>query len=56
MKIKLNRAIRVNALPCEVEVTNEEAHRLMLLGACEIVLPKETKKAKRETRKAEVEE
>lgn len=56
MKVKLNRAIRVNALPCEIEVTNEEAHRLMLLGACEIVLPKETKKAKRETRKNDVEE
>ena len=56
MRVKLNRAIRVNALPCEVEVTNEEAHRLMLLGACEVVLPKETRKAKRETKKAETEE
>lgn len=50
MKVKLNRAIRVNCLPCEVEVSEEEAHRLFLLNACEIVAPKETKKAKKETR------
>ena len=48
MKIKLNRAIRVNALPCEVEVTEDEAHRLFLLGAADIVEVKETKRVKKE--------
>lgn len=51
MKIKLNRSIRVNALPCEVEVTEEEAHRLFLLNACELVQEKEVKVVKKETRK-----
>ena len=33
MKVKLNRKIKVFCLPCEVEVDEMEAHRLMLLNA-----------------------
>lgn len=51
MKIKLNKSIRVNALPCEVEVTEAEAHRLFLLGACEIVEVRETKKVTKREKK-----
>lgn len=51
MKVKLNRKIKVLCLPCEVEVDEMEAHRLMLLNAIEVVSEKEVKTVKRETRK-----
>ena len=54
MKVKLTRAIKVFALPCEVEVDENEANRLLLLNAIE--LKKEERKipekeVKKETRK-----
>lgn len=52
MKVKVIKPARVNALPCEVEVTESEAERLFLLGLAEPVLKRETpEKAVRTTRK-----
>ena len=57
MKITLKKATHVFALPCEVEVTEAEAHRLIMLGCAEVLKPvKETrveeKIVKKETKKA----
>lgn len=50
MKVKLKKPIRVNALDGEVEVTEDEFMRLVLLDAVELLPKKETKKVKKETK------
>ena len=50
MKVKLLKPIRVNALAGEVEVTDDEYKRLLLLNACQLVVTKETKKIVKETK------
>ncbi|MBO6262046.1 MAG: hypothetical protein J6N95_05510 [Bacilli bacterium] len=55
MRIKLNKAVHVYALPCEIEVTEAEAHRLIMLGCAEVKqVVKEIRKEeiKKETKKA----
>ena len=49
MRVKLKKPIRVNCLPCEVEVTEDEFKRLLLLNAAEPA-EKETTKIKKETK------
>lgn len=53
MKVKITKPIRTNILSGEVEVTQQEYDRLMLLGAAE---PMETREipevSKKQTRKA----
>ena len=55
MKLRITKPVRVNCLKGEVEVEENEATRLFLLGAAEPVLAKESKeipeKAERTTRK-----
>jgi len=54
MKVKLTKAVRVNALSGEVEVDTNEAARLLLLGAIEPVKEERKipeKEVKKETRK-----
>ena len=53
MKVKLIKPCRLNALPCEVEVTELEAHRLQMFGLCE--LPTEEKKAEKPEKKKKAE-
>jgi len=55
MKAKLIKPIMVRALAGEVEITDDEFKRLLLLGAVEPVIVKETKKAKKETKVIEEE-
>jgi hypothetical protein len=53
MKVKITKPIRVNALGGEVEVTQQEYDRLVLLGAAEIKEVREIPETpKRTTRKA----
>lgn len=52
MKVRINKPCRVNALPCVVEVSPQEADRLFRLGHAEVVAEKETRTAKKETKKA----
>lgn len=58
MKIKLTKATHVLALPCEIEVAESEAHRLIMLGCAEVqkvakeVKQVEEKIVKKETKKA----
>ena len=57
MKVRITKPTRVNLLSGEVEVTDIEYNRLMLLGACEPVIEKEQRevpeqKVERKTRKA----
>lgn len=48
MKVKLTKPIRVNAEGGEVEVSEQEAERLFVLGAAEVVTEnKEEKKKKK---------
>lgn len=49
MKVIIKRPIRVNIISGEVEVTDQELRRLVLLDACEFIEERETpeKKAKR---------
>ncbi len=43
MKVKLNKAARVNCLPGIVEVSESEFARLKLLNLCEPLAEKETR-------------
>lgn len=57
MKVRITKPTRVNLLSGEVEVSDVEYNRLMLLGAVEPVIEKEKievpeQKAERKTRKA----
>lgn len=57
MKVTLKKATHVFALPCEIEVTEAEAHRLIMLGCAEVNKPVkeirvEEKNVKKETKKA----
>ena len=48
MKIRITKPIRVNALGGEVEVSDEEFKRLLLLGAAEPLIVKKTEKVVKE--------
>ena len=50
MKVKILKPIRVYVIEGEVEVTEQECKRLMLLNAAEPVIAKKTEKAKKETK------
>lgn len=53
MKVKITRPIRVNILSGEVEVTEQEYNRLLVLNAIEVAEEREIpEKQKRTTRKA----
>lgn len=57
MKITLTKATHVFALPCEIEVAEAEAHRLIMLGCAEVnqtvkEIRVEEKNVKKETKKA----
>lgn len=52
MKVKITKPIRVNLLSGEVEVSEQEYERLLIMGAIDIVEERETPEAeKRTTRK-----
>lgn len=50
MKVKILKPIRVYVIEGEVEVTEQECNRLMLLNAAVPVIAKKTEKAKKETK------
>lgn len=51
MKVLLTKPTHVYVQPCEIEVTKEEAHRLFMLGACELVEEKEVKVEEKKTKR-----
>lgn len=51
MKVFIKKPIRVNIISGEVEVTEQELRRLVLLDACEFIEERETPE-KKTTRKA----
>ena len=52
MKIRITKPCRVNVLSGEVEVSNQEANRLFILGLAEVETEKETRTVKeKKTRK-----
>lgn len=52
MKVTITRPVRVSVLSGEVEVTQQEFERLMLLGAAEVKEVREIPEPKKTTRKA----
>ena len=52
MKVRITKPCRAYVLPCVIETTPTEADRLFILGNAEIVAEKETRTAKKETKKA----
>lgn len=49
MKVKITRPIRVNALAGEVEVSEQEYNRLVVLNAIEVVEVRETPEIEKKT-------
>lgn len=52
MKVKITRPIRVNVLAGEVEVTEQEYNRLLVLNAIESAEERETPEIEKKTRRA----
>lgn len=57
MKITIKRPCHIYVLPCEVEVSTAEAHRLMMLGVAEplrvVEVPETPKKVARKKKAKE---